>query len=113
MDSNRIRLCGNIGFGLVGRGEATFRKVVFSLRKVELAVKKEANCCRCDSCLSFSIRSNNNSLCSSVDLEPVEGISPIEQVGSELPVVFAAAKKSMGFVVPIDGANGNDSNFLP
>ena len=41
MDSNRIRLCGNVGFGLVGRGKATFRKVVFSSRKVELVVKKK------------------------------------------------------------------------
>ena len=92
IDSDRIGLRGNVGFGLAGHGVvAMFHRVAFSSHKVVLPVKKEANCCWCDSCRSFSIHSSENSCCSSVDSELEGGISPIEQVGSGILIVFGAA----------------------
>ena len=50
MDSDCAGIHGNIRFGFAGRKVvATFYKVAFSLPKVTLVVKKEANFYRCDS----------------------------------------------------------------
>ena len=70
---------------------AEFFKVAFSLHRAALAARKEAKCCWCESCKSFSIRTNDINRFSSVDSELEGGISLIGQVGSELRVIFAAA----------------------